>query len=92
MKPPDNSNEFILWLFNRRCIGLEEPCYKSTKEVNEIIPRSSGEHAMDWHNRVTLCHNCHMKYHADGVSDEAIRKLQERRAEYLETIGRSEYI
>ena len=92
MQTPDNSDNFIWWLFNSRCIGLDEPCYKFTRTINEINPRSSGDGAMEWKNRVTLCHECHSKYHAKGVSEEAIKKLKERRAEYLETIGRENYI
>lgn len=68
-------------------------CYKYTTTINEIDPRSSGDDAMEWKNRVTLCHYHHIEvYHAKGVSDEAKRRLRERRAEYLEVIGRSEYI
>lgn len=92
MRTPDNSDQFILWLFNSRCVGLNEPCYKFTREINEIEPRSSGDDAMEWKNRITLCHEHHMEYHDNGVSDEAIKSLQMRRAEYLEVIGRSEYI
>lgn len=92
MRTPDNSDEFIYWLFNHRCIGLDVPCYRWATEINEIEPRSSGKSSMNWNNRVTLCHWHHMEYHNRGVSDEAIKKLRERRAEYLEVIGRESYI
>jgi len=92
VRNPENTDGFILWLFNSRCVGLDDPCYKFTREINEIEPRSSRPDALEWINRVTLCHEHHMEYHNNGVSDEAIRKLKERRAEYLETIGRHDYI
>lgn len=88
----DVSDSFILWLFNYRCIGLTEPCHKHTIEINEIEPRSSGQEAMNWKNRVTLCHEHHMEYHQKGTSQDAIDALRERRAEYLEAIGRGEYV
>ena len=91
MMTPDNSDGFILWLFNSRCIGLDDPCYKFTREINEIEPRSSGGDAMDWKNRVTLCHEHHMEYHSNGTSEEAIQRLKSRRIEYLEVIGREQY-
>jgi len=83
---------FIQWLFRFRCIGLDAPCHKRASEINEIEPRSSGQGAMDWRNRVLLCHEHHMQYHAQGTSDDAIQKLKARRIEYLEAIGREEYI
>lgn len=89
---PNNSNEFILWLFNRRCIGLHEPCHKYTTEIHEIVPRSAGMDSMDWRNRVTLCHFHHMQFHQEGASDELIQLLQECRKEYLEMIGRGQYV
>ena len=92
MREPNNSDQFILWLFNHRCIGLDDPCYKFTNEINEIEPRSSGDDAMEWKNRITLCHAHHMEYHANGVSEEVKNRIRERRTEYLEVIGRSEYI
>jgi len=85
-------NGFIKWLFRFRCVGLDEPCHKPATEINEIVPRSASPDAMYWKNRVTLCQEHHREYHDKGVSDEAIRNLQERRYEYLEAIGRSEYI
>jgi len=84
--------KFIYWLFRHRCIGLDNPCHKFASEINEIIPRSSGKDSMKWKNRVPMCHEHHLEYHRLGTSDKAIEKLQERRAEYLETIGRWEYI
>lgn len=90
---PNCSDQFIFWLFNNRCTGLELPCYKIATEINEIEPRSSRKDALDdYRNRVPLCREHHREYHDKGVSDDAIMRLQERRAEYLETIGRSEYI
>lgn len=91
MRQPNNSDDFIWWLFKGRCVGLDEICFKEASEINEIEPRSSGQDAMDWKNRITLCHEHHMQYHAQGTSDEAIEKMRQRRIEYLEAIGREEY-
>jgi len=92
VKEPNNSDQFILWLFNSRCIGIDTPCYKYTHTINEIDPRSSGKDAMRWKNRVPLCDECHHKYHDRGVSDEAKESMRERRTQRLEDLGRSEYI
>ena len=87
-----NSDNFIRWLFKDRCII----CGETANVVHEIRPRSSGQEAMDWKNRVTLCNDCHTTgenaVHRNGTSAEAISELQERRIEFLEMIGRAEYV
>lgn len=90
MRIPDNTDEFILWLFSHRCVGLDQPCHKWATEINHIEPRWKGDDS--WVNKVPMCSECHSEYHRRGTSDEAIQALKERRIEYLEAIGREQYI
>lgn len=89
---PNNSDEFIRWLFRDRCIV----CWKPAECIHEIVPRSSGEDSSDWKNRVTLCNRHHNmgddSVHHKGTSDKAIKVLQNIRIRYLKMIGRDEYI
>lgn len=76
-------------LFLYRCVM----CNKVSTEINHIIPRSRGkEYVSDWRNKVPMCHWCHEEYHAGGVTEEKIKLLQQRRAEYLVMIGKSTYV
>lgn len=88
----DDEDDFIHWLFNGRCVGIDKPCHKLARDVSHIIPRSSGESSKGWKNKVLHCVDCHNEYHRNGTSDEAIKNLQERRIEYLEAIGREDFI
>ena len=87
MIQPNNSDEFIKWLFRDRCIVHGD----AAEVVHEINPRSSGQEAMNWQNRITLCNKAHREIHDAGTGDEQIKELQARRIEFLEMIGRSEY-
>lgn len=69
----------VLKLHNYRCVGVDKPCFKYTKIVHEILPRSRGKVAYDIENRVPLCAECHEIVHARGVSEEMITTLRERR-------------
>ena len=89
MLPPNNSPQFIRWLFNNRCVGLDEPCYKIARDVAHIEGRAIND---EWTNKVLLCAECHAEWHRRGVSDKDIARLKERRIEYLEAIGREQYI
>lgn len=89
IKTFDNENLFIWWLFGGRCVGVDNPCHKPARDISHIVGRAIDD---SWRNKVLHCPDCHEKYHHNGVSDEAIKALQERRAEYLETIGRSDFI
>lgn len=85
---PDASDAFIHWLFRYRCIM----CKKAGTEINEIVPRSrSKESILDWRNRVLLCRDCHHEFHADGVSNDKIKNMQEKRVLFLKSFGREEY-
>ena len=86
-----NVEGFIAWLFNYRCVGLDDACYKQARDISHIIPKSRGKIARRWENLVLHCVDCHSEYHRRGASDENIQKLKERRIEHLETLGRSEY-
>lgn len=85
---PNNSDEFIWWLFRGRCIIHGD----TATVIHEIEPRSSGSGAMEWSNRVTLCNEAHQEIHHAGTGEAQIKALQERRIEFLEMIGREEYI
>jgi 5-methylcytosine-specific restriction endonuclease McrA len=88
-RQPEASDEFIWWLFRNRCLV----CGHLASEINEIIPRSRGPESLsDWKNRVTMCREDHNEYHRHGVSEDAIKKLQEQRIEFLIAIGRGEYV
>jgi len=84
---PNNSEEFIKWLFMERCVIDTAPF----SVIHEIRPRSSGKEAMEWKNRVTLCSDCHRQIHKKGVGEEEILALQQIRAEFLKMIGRESY-
>jgi hypothetical protein len=86
---PSSSDHFIWWLFKRRCIHCNLPA----TEINEIVPRSRSKGSiMDWRNRVTMCHVCHMSYHQDGVTNGKIQDMNFEREKFLKMIGRSEYL
>lgn len=83
-----NSNEFIHWLFRGRCLV----CYGFGGEINEIIPRSRGKEAMDWHNRVLMCREHHAEWHRAGASPDNIKSMQALRMKFLVAMGREEFI
>jgi 5-methylcytosine-specific restriction endonuclease McrA len=86
---PINDAEWIWKLFKGRCIV----CRKAAQDLNELIPRSRSQKSLlDWKNRVPMCRECHVKYHASGVSLQKLVALKEKRAEYLRSIGREKYI
>ena len=85
---PNNSREFIFWLFNSRCIMCKRPA----TEINEIVPKARSKDAMEWHNRVTLCRTCHEKYHKDGVTSFKLINMIETREQFLISLGRNRYI
>ena len=80
---------FIYWLFKYKCIQCKHPA----TEINEIVPRSrSNKSVLDWRNRVTLCRDCHNKFHQTGVTSEKIQKMKTDRREFLTAMGRMEYV
>lgn len=85
---PNASDAFIFWLFRYRCVM----CKKSGNEINEIVPRSRSKKSIgDWKNRVLLCNECHEIFHKDGVTDEKIEEMRQRRFQFLKSFDRSEY-
>lgn len=89
---PVPNDYFIWWLFKHKCVM----CRKPASEINEIVPRSrSKKSILDWRNRVTLCHECHTgqnSFHSTGVTTKKIEEMQEKRKEFLISIGREEYV
>lgn len=86
---PVPDDYFIWWLFKYRCIE----CKKPATEINEIIPRSRSKKSIrTWQNRVTLCRECHGKFHQNGVTEEKIEKMRNTRKEFLKSIDREEYV
>lgn len=86
---PNPSDNFIWWLFRYRCAE----CKKPGSEINEIVPRSRSKKSItDWKNRIVLCRECHQKYHLNGVTDEKINSMKSNRVEYLQLVGRGEYV
>ena len=87
IKPVPN-DYFIWWLFRHKCVQ----CRKPATEINEIIPRGrSKKSILDWKNRVTLCHECHVEFHHNGVTNAKIEKMQEDRLKFLNSSGREQY-
>jgi 5-methylcytosine-specific restriction endonuclease McrA len=75
----DKDREFLLWLFDSKCLMCGTP----TNVIHEIVPISSGRKALNWKNRVTLCHQkCHQWAHDIGTRN-SIPILQEKRKEFL---------
>ena len=87
---PVPDDYFIHWLFQHRCMQ----CRQSNQlEINEIEPRGrSKENILNWKNRVVLCRICHTAYHRHGVSKEKVQIMTEKRAAYLKSIGRGQYV
>ena len=92
MREANDSKEFIVWLFNSRCVGLNKTCWNLGTDRSHILPKSRGKIARDWKNIVLHCPECHSKYHSMGASEMNIRMLQERREKYLVMFGREDYI
>jgi len=91
-KKPDDSIEFIRWLFNGRCIGIDSVCQYIGTDRSHIIPKSRGKIAQDWKNIVLQCSECHGEYHRRGASKKEIENLQIRREKQLIMLGRSEFV
>lgn len=70
--------DFILWLFNNRCVK----CGRPTIVIHEIVPISHGKSALHWANRVPLCVTCHDWAHAVGTN-KSIPILQAKRVQFL---------
>lgn len=86
---PNASDSFIWWLFKHLCVV----CHKPASEINEIVPRSRSKNSiLNWQNRVTMCRECHGKYHRHGVNFGTQEELQNKRIEALKLFGREEYI
>ena len=86
---PNPSDHFIWWLFRFRCIM----CKQAGQEINEILPRSRSKKAiMDWRNRVVLCRKCHSEYHDYGVTERKMFAMKIARMEYLQAVGRGDYV
>ncbi len=86
---PDASDAFIWFLFKHRCVY----CRKPATEINEIVPRSRSKQSIqDWENRVLMCRECHNDYHRHGVNSGTIEDLQQKRVEFLKSMGREKYV
>ena len=79
----DKDREFILWVFDGRCVH----CGRPTQVIHEIVPLSHGTIAMNWKNRVPLCNlpsgnkkqSCHDWAHSIGTNNSIPILQQERR-------------
>lgn len=86
---PRADDYFIYWLFRYRCVE----CKMAAQEINEIVPRArSKKSILNWKNRVPLCRACHIAYHDKGVTEAKIFKMRVNRIEYLQAIGRADYV
>jgi len=86
---PSPKDYFIHWLFKHKCIMCKHPA----TEINEIIPRSrSKKSIINWKNRVTLCHGCHMEYHHHGVTKKKMEEMKIARQDFLISIDRAQYV
>lgn len=74
----EKDREFILWLYDGRCIK----CGRPTNIIHEIVPISHGRKALHWKNRVPVCGGCHDWAHSVGTNN-SIPILQEKRKVYL---------
>lgn len=81
---------FIFWLFNGRCIV----CGNVGTEVNHIVPKARGrDYKYDWKNMVLLCNEHHIGvYHHNGVTDEKIEVMLEKRTQSLRRLNRAMYL
>jgi len=74
----EKDRDFILWLYDSRCIR----CGMPSGMVHEIVPISHGRESLFWKNRVVICPSCHAWAHDIGTN-KSIPILQEKRKEYL---------
>lgn len=74
----DKDREFILWLFDGRCLR----CGRKTNIIHEIVPISHGKSSLHWKNRAPLCIVCHDWAHGIGTNN-SIPVLQEKRKQFL---------
>ncbi len=80
----------IFRLFGWRCVECN---IRMATEINHIIPRSRDKALInDWRNKVPMCHWCHDEYHHGGVTPEKVKSLQQKRAERLVYMHKSEYL
>ncbi len=80
----------IYTLFGWRCVQCNK---RRASEINHIVPRSRDKTKInDWRNKVPMCHWCHEEYHRGGVTEEKIKYLQDKRAEVLGAMHKSQYV
>lgn len=73
----DKDRDFILWLFDSKCIWCGAPA----TTIHEIVPISHGKVALAMKNRVLLCLVCHDLAHSNMRTTAPI--LQEKRKQFL---------
>ena len=74
----EKDRDFILWLFDGKCVK----CGKPTNVIHEVVPISHGRSTLSIKNRVTLCVICHAWAHNIGTNNSIII-LREKRKEFL---------
>ena len=74
----DKDREFILWLFDSKCVK----CGRPTNIIHEIVPISHGKGALHWTNRVPVCMVCHDWAHSVGTRT-SIPILQDIRRKFI---------
>ncbi len=80
----------IYRLFGYRCVWCNK---RIATELNHIVPRSRDRSLInDWKNKAPMCHWCHEEYHRGGVTQEKIQSLQQKRAEVLVSMHKSQYV
>lgn len=75
----DRDRDFILWLFDSRCVRCGNT---RALHIHEIVPISNGKKTLHWKNRIPLCWLCHSWAHDIGTK-KSIPILQTKRKIFL---------
>ena len=62
----------VLAYFKNICVVCGHPACV----VHEIEPRSRGNNALRFENRIALCGDCHEYAHAQGISKKTIENMK----------------
>lgn len=74
-----NVRQYVLWRdgYKCRCCGKTSKKGKTIRfHIHHLETRKTGGNAQD--NLVTLCDECHKKFHVGGLTDDTLRKRAKR--------------
>ena len=72
----------VLAYFKNVCVI----CGRPACVTHEIEPRSRGNNALRFENRIALCGDCHSFAHEQGISSETVKNMQFLRENRIKTL------